>query len=370
LIGSWWVTQTPPRHPLQRVDLPRLLQVQLSTCVFDFVRLATRCCRRFSLSTSVSSILCVLDSGSGSAPARDVQTLARHVITTLWLNPSVEERAREDRVEAMFAHMCRQRHKNGGVTLDLFRNAQGQLRDAGHTYVAFLRSLGKRWQPEPFFLSLADTLMLVEHATTLLAAEPAVLDIHGPCKMFGDIHGQLDELRRLFVSFGGPDNVTVGGDIHRTNYVFIGDFVDRGAHSLEVLVLLLALKIEYPDRVFLLRGNHEDVLMSVLDTGTFGLDCLMHFADPASPHDREPGAAALEAFGRCFNMLPVAALVNQRVLCVHGGVGRATTLDDMRAIPKGISQYQNVLLAGMMWADPCERPGYVIVLFSIPPRVS
>jgi hypothetical protein len=55
---------------------------------------------------------------------------------------------------------------------------------------------------------------------------------------------------------------------------------------------------------------------------------------------------------------------------VHGGIGRATTLDDMRAIPKGISQYQNVLLAGMMWADPCERPGYVIVLFSIPPRVS
>ena len=73
--------------------------------------------------------------------------------------------------------------------------------------------------------------------------------------MFGDIHGQLGDLMSLFKLFGYPD--TNIGDIQYYKYIFLGDFVDRGHKCLEVMCLLLSLKIEYPQRVFLIRGNHE-----------------------------------------------------------------------------------------------------------------
>ena len=74
--------------------------------------------------------------------------------------------------------------------------------------------------------------------------------------MFGDLHGQFHDLLLFFKQFGCPDHRQ--GDIDLCEYVFIGDFVDRGAYSCEVMVLLLALKVRYPKRIWLLRGNHED----------------------------------------------------------------------------------------------------------------
>ncbi len=68
----------------------------------------------------------------------------------------------------------------------------------------------------------------------------------------------LGETIFLSKAFGSPDHLI--GDIEENNYVFLGDIVDRGKHSLEVLCLLLALKVQYPQRVFLVRGNHEDMV--------------------------------------------------------------------------------------------------------------
>ena len=66
--------------------------------------------------------------------------------------------------------------------------------------------------------------------------------------MFGDIHGQFYDLLEL---------IRTGGEPPETNYIFMGDFVDRGFHSVETFILLLALKVRYPDRIYLIRGNHE-----------------------------------------------------------------------------------------------------------------
>lgn len=79
-----------------------------------------------------------------------------------------------------------------------------------------------------------------------------------PVKIFGDIHGQINELNRLFDAFGAPSDELSNGDIESTNYVFLGDYVDRGIKSLETIILLLSLKLKYPENVFLLRGSHED----------------------------------------------------------------------------------------------------------------
>lgn len=73
-------------------------------------------------------------------------------------------------------------------------------------------------------------------------------------KIFGDLHGQFLDLMRLFEEYGTP---STAGDITYIDYLFLGDYVDRGAHSLETMCLLLALKIEHPKSVHLIRGNHE-----------------------------------------------------------------------------------------------------------------
>ena len=73
-------------------------------------------------------------------------------------------------------------------------------------------------------------------------------------KIFGDLHGQFGDLMRLFEEYGTP---STAGDITYIDYLILGDYVDRGAHSLETICLLLALKLEHPRSVHLIRGNHE-----------------------------------------------------------------------------------------------------------------
>lgn len=106
-----------------------------------------------------------------------------------------------------------------------------------------------------FLLEPHEVITILHQALPLFEADATLTRIEGPVKVFGDIHGQLGDLMSLFKSFGYPDPDI--GDIAHYKYVFLGDFVDRGHKSLEVICLLFSLKIEYPDRIFLIRGNHE-----------------------------------------------------------------------------------------------------------------
>ena len=98
------------------------------------------------------------------------------------------------------------------------------------------------------YIKESEVKALCDRAKEILSNEENVVKIESPLTICGDIHGQFYDLMELF---------RVGGECPETNYLFMGDFVDRGFYSVETFLLLLALKVRYPDRITLIRGNHE-----------------------------------------------------------------------------------------------------------------
>lgn len=147
----------------------------------------------------------------------------------------------------------------------------------------------------------------------------------------GDIHGQYSDLLRLFEYGGLPPTA---------NYLFLGDYVDRGKQSLETICLLLAYKIKYPENFFLLRGNHE--CASINRIYGFYDECKRRF-----------NVRLWKAFTDCFNFLPVAALIDDKILCMHGGLSpELTNLDEIRNLPRPTAIPDTGLLCDLLWSDP------------------
>lgn len=159
-----------------------------------------------------------------------------------------------------------------------------------------------------------------------------LLDLEAPIKIFGDVHGQYFDLFRLFDIAGYP-----GGN-HK--FLFIGDYVDRGKQSIETICLLLAYKIKYPNDFFLLRGNHE----------CQSINRMYGFYDECK---RRYNVKIWKEFGLCFNVLPVCAVVDDKILCMHGGL--SPDLNDLEIINQQ-HRPQDVpdtgLLCDLLWSDP------------------
>jgi len=198
-------------------------------------------------------------------------------------------------------------------------------------------ALGSLRELEPFFAELQG----------LLAREPTVLDVRAPCKVFGDIHGQAGDLLRLFRAYGRPDHI---GDINLVDYIFNGDFVDRGPNSCDVVLLLFALKVAYPRRVALLRGNHESRVVNA--HYGFRAECLRRLGDA-------DGARLWEMCNSLFDHLPLAARVEGKILVLHGGLGATlTSVAQLQAVPRPIPDGRSdeeplgQLLRDVLWSDP------------------
>ena len=167
----------------------------------------------------------------------------------------------------------------------------------------------------------------------IFEAEPSLLELPPPIKICGDIHGQLLDLLRVF---------ELGGLPPESKYLFLGDYVDRGPKSVEVILLLFALKIKYPESIYLIRGNHESMEM----TETFG------FADECKKKLNEQ---LWFRFLKVFDYLPIGAVVADEFFCIHGGLSpELNSLDDVRAIERPTDIPEEGLVADLLWSDPCK----------------
>lgn len=203
-----------------------------------------------------------------------------------------------------------------------------------------------------------DLVELCNYVCELLLSQPTLVRVDAPAKVFGDIHAQLRDLLDIFSVYGSPNHYN--GDIDLTSYVFNGDFVDRGRYGMEICAILFSLKALYPRRVYLIRGNHEDAQINA--KYGFRLECTRRCGEA-------DGVAVWEAINAAFNALPLAAMVEDQVFVVHGGIGKTVqTLEQVEAIQRPIPcPLKEQITRDLLWSDP-NRHDEVLGQHALPGR--
>jgi len=185
--------------------------------------------------------------------------------------------------------------------------------------------------------------MYLKYAKT----ESPLIDINFEGNSFaiiGDIHGQYNDIWKIV------NEAYVYGTKHKKNmrYLFLGDYVDRGQNSLETIMLLMCWKILDPTEVYLLRGNHECRMVN----------CRYGFLDEMKSRF-QPEAVARKLFdymNLCFDHMPIAAVLEEKYFCVHGGISpKLTNLDQIKQLKFPIDGDSNKLVNDLLWADPCPK---------------
>ena len=182
-------------------------------------------------------------------------------------------------------------------------------------------------------LKNAEITAICTAAREVFLSQPALIELSPPVKIVGDVHGQYTDLIRMFEMCGFPPN---------SNFLFLGDYVDRGKQSLETILLLLCYKLRYPENFFLLRGNHECANV----TRVYG------FYDECK---RRCNVKIWKTFVDTFNCLPIAAIVAGKIFCVHGGLSPSLShMDDIRNIARPTDVPDYGLLNDLLWSDPAD----------------
>jgi len=172
---------------------------------------------------------------------------------------------------------------------------------------------------------------LIDKSLPIIRDQKMLIELEAPLHVCGDIHGQYYDLLRIFDHCGYP------GDY---NYLFLGDYVDRGKQSLETISLLLCYKIKFPEKVTLLRGNHE----SSVTNRIYG------FYDECK---RRYNVRIWKSFTELFNYLPVAAIIDDKILCMHGGLSpELKNLQNITDISRPTDIPDTGLLCDLLWSDP------------------
>uniref|UniRef100_A0A7S0TKF2 Serine/threonine-protein phosphatase n=1 Tax=Hemiselmis andersenii TaxID=464988 RepID=A0A7S0TKF2_HEMAN len=190
------------------------------------------------------------------------------------------------------------------------------------------------------FLKEEEVVRLCERTKEILQADQNVPNVAAPVTVVGDIHGQFYDLLELF---------RIGGDAPETNYLFMGDYVDRGYYSVECVTLVVLLKLRYPHRVTILRGNHES--RQITQVYGFYDECVRKYGS----------ANVWKVFTDLFDYLPLAATIDKQLFCPHGGLSPSF---DTVAQMQQLERFQEIPHEGpicdLMWSDPDDRYGWGI----------
>ena len=180
-------------------------------------------------------------------------------------------------------------------------------------------------------MSEEEIKLLINKCKEILKQQPSFLELACPISILGDIHGQYFDLLRLFEYGGYPPS---------TNYLFLGDYVDRGKQSIETICLLMAYKIKYPENFFMIRGNHEAELVNRI----YGFydECRKRY-----------NVKLWKNFTDMFNWLPIAALIDDKIFCVHGGLSPdLENIEQLYDIVRPTDVPNSGLLCDILWSDP------------------
>ncbi|EEB06148.1 serine/threonine protein phosphatase Ppe1 [Schizosaccharomyces japonicus yFS275] len=181
---------------------------------------------------------------------------------------------------------------------------------------------------------------LCERVKEILMEESNIQPVRTPVTVCGDIHGQFYDLLELF---------RVSGELPTTNYIFMGDFVDRGYFSLETFTLFMLLKARYPDKVTLLRGNHES--RQITQVYGFYDECQTKYGN----------ANVWKYCCQVFDFLTLAAIIDNKILCVHGGLSpEVRTLDQIRILARAQEIPHEGSFCDLMWSDPEDIESWTV----------
>ena len=177
-------------------------------------------------------------------------------------------------------------------------------------------------------------LELLQLFESQIKSEPNILKIQDPVTVVGDLHGQFYDLLKC---------LEVGGNPEDTKYLFLGDYVDRGTYSIENLILLMCIKLNYKDTILMLRGNHECRQMTSFFN--FKMECEVKY-------DSEIYFRMMEV----FDSLPIACLINEKFIAIHGGLSPdIDKIADIMKINRFTEPPHSGAMCDLLWSDPCDK---------------
>jgi serine/threonine-protein phosphatase PP1 catalytic subunit len=183
----------------------------------------------------------------------------------------------------------------------------------------------------PSGITKDEIYFLCQNVTKVYMSQPVLLELHAPITICGDVHAQFHDLLRIFDKTSYPPS---------QNFLFLGDYVDRGCQSIETVCLLFCYKLLYPNKLYMLRGNHECSYINRL----YGFydECISFF-----------NVDIWKEFSKVFNCLPIAATIDDKIFCIHGGISPdLNSLDQIKKINRPTEVPEDGLLCDLLWSDP------------------
>lgn len=201
-----------------------------------------------------------------------------------------------------------------------------------------------------------ELMQLIESVEAALSVDDTLAKISPPVTIVGDIHGQYPDLVRVLCNQNSKEDAKkkAAYGFCNSRFVFLGDYVDRGHHSIECISLVFALKVVYPTNYILLRGNHETKSINY----TYGFR--EELVNRLGPID---GFEIWERFNVAFSWMPLACLVGHKILCMHGGISpKLHSLKEINEIDRPVAEIlPDSLAQDLLWADPADGQGAMTV---------